>query len=236
MIINIFSVFCKSTQGGSTDKVHKSMKSFIGHVPGVTSELTPSGIRVSSAYQMARNLILNISGEIVRGVWSFEGESRLFYYITKILYVSQAGLGLGNHADTTKLCPMYSIDCIINNKNRINIHHYIDNLFGTNIGGEPAMFTIKTHLFESLLYWFDNFNVTYNSTKMVNKTMLRIGIKFEINLHILKELGKVVRKYLSERCVSKNMSLGDAAQGINYIQEKNFRVIEQPRDAENSNE
>ena len=71
---------------------------------------------------------------------------------------------------------------------------------------------------------------------MVNKTMLRIGIKFEINLHILKELGKVVRKYLSERCVSNNMSLGDAAQGINYIQEKLFRIIDQPRDAENINE
>ena len=113
--------------------------------------MTPSVIRVSAEYQMAQHPILNISGAIVHGGWYFEGESRLFYYITKILHVSQDVLVLGNNAYPKKMCPMYSIDCIINDKNRMNIHHYITNLFGTNIGGAPVIFTIKTYLFTSLL-------------------------------------------------------------------------------------
>ena len=71
----------------------------------------------------------------MRGGWYFERESHLFYHITKRLHVNQDGLLLGNNSDPTKSCPMYSIDCIINDKNINNIHHYIDNLFGTKIGG-----------------------------------------------------------------------------------------------------
>ena len=61
--------------------------------------MTPSVIRFSEAYQFAQHPIINISMAIVRGGWSFEGESRLFYYVAKMLHVSQAGLVLGNHAD-----------------------------------------------------------------------------------------------------------------------------------------
>ena len=56
-------MFCKSTQGGELYKVHKEIESFIGHVPGVTSELTTSGIRVFAGDQMAQQHILNIDGQ-----------------------------------------------------------------------------------------------------------------------------------------------------------------------------
>ena len=72
---------------------------YIGHVPGMTSELTLSGIYVSAADQMAQYPILNTTGAIVRGCWYFEGESHLFYYITKILHVSQDGIVIGNNDD-----------------------------------------------------------------------------------------------------------------------------------------
>ena len=54
------------------------MKSCIGHITGVTSELTPFGIYFSAADQMSQHPILNINGEIVHGGWYFEGESCLF--------------------------------------------------------------------------------------------------------------------------------------------------------------
>ena len=38
---------------------------------------------------------------------------------------------------------MYSIDCIADDKKRNNIHHYIDNIFGTKIGGAPAILQSK---------------------------------------------------------------------------------------------
>ena len=95
-------MFCKSTQGGELYKVHKEIESFIGHVPGVTSELTTSGIRVFAGDQMAQQHILNIDGALVRGGWHFEGESCLFYHITKILHLSQDGLVLGYHSDPKK--------------------------------------------------------------------------------------------------------------------------------------
>ena len=93
----------------------------------------------------------------MRGGWYFEGESRLFYYIMKRLHVSQAGLVLGNHADPRKVCPVYSIDCIIEDKNKKNIHHYIDNIFGTKIGGAPDIFTTKTYL---LHCYFTGLNIS----------------------------------------------------------------------------
>ena len=95
------------------------------------------------------------------------------------------------------------------------IHHYIGNLFGTNIGGAPDIFTIKTYLYASLLYWFDNFNDTYKSTNMAAKRMFSIGRNFEINLQMLKEWVKSARKYLNERCVSNIRILEDVAQIIN---------------------
>ena len=122
------------------------MKSVIGHITGVTSKLTPYRICVYSTDHMAQHPILNISGSILHGGWYFEVESHLFYYITKLLHASQAELILGNH-DDPKNCLVYSIDCIINDNIRKNIHHYIDNLFGNKIGGAPAIFTIKTYLF-----------------------------------------------------------------------------------------
>ena len=101
--------------------------------------------------------------------------------------MSQAGLVLGNRADSTKLCPMYSIDCIIEDNSRNNIHHYIDNLSRTKIGGAPDIFTIKTYHFASLLYCFDDFNDKYRSTNMVTKIILIIGRKFDTNIQMLKE-------------------------------------------------
>ena len=97
---------------------------------------------------MAQHPILDISGEILSGGWYFECESHLFCYFTKILYVSQDWILLDHYIDPLKLCPMYSIDCIINDKNINNISHYIDNLFGTKFGGAPGIFTIKTYVFE----------------------------------------------------------------------------------------
>ena len=147
------------------------------------------------------------------------------------MHVSQAGVVLGNHAYPIKLCPMYSIDCIINKKNRKNTHHYIYNIFETKIGGMPDIFTIKTYLFTLLLYWFDDFNATYKSTNMATKRMLSIVRKFRINLQILKEWRKVVRMDSSERFVSNIRNLGDVSQGINDIQVKLVISIEQLRDA-----
>ena len=50
------------------------MKSCIGHLSGVTSELTSSQIRFSTAYQMAQHRNINIAAEIVCRGWSFEDE------------------------------------------------------------------------------------------------------------------------------------------------------------------
>ena len=50
-------------KGGASEKVHNVMKICIGHVPGVTSEPKPSGIRVSISDQMAYDPIINISGK-----------------------------------------------------------------------------------------------------------------------------------------------------------------------------
>ena len=111
---------------------------------------------------------------------------------------------------------MYSIDYIIVYRNRNNIHHYIDNLFGTKIGGATAILQSKL-LFETLLYWFDNLNDTYKSTNIATKRTLIIGRKCDINLQMLKEWGKSVKKDLSERCVSNISSLGDVVQVINDI-------------------
>ena len=116
------------------------------------------------------------------------------------------------------------------------MHHCIVNIFETNIGGAPAIFTIKTYFFASLLYWFEDFNTTYKSTKTATKRMLRIGRKFEINIKTVKEWGKSMIKDLSERCVSNIRRMGDVAHGINYTHEKLVIVLEQLRYEKKSNE
>ena len=79
--------FSNIRKGGASEKFHNGMTSCIGHVPSVNSEPKPSVIRVSASYHMDYDPIINISGQIVHVGWYFEGESRLFYYIAKILHM-----------------------------------------------------------------------------------------------------------------------------------------------------
>ena len=52
---------------------------------------------------------------------------------------------------------------------------------------------------------------------MVTKIMLSISRKFDINIQMLEEWRKSVRKDLSERFLSNIRGFGDVAQGINDI-------------------
>ena len=49
----LFPCFENLSNEVAPDKVHKAMKSYIGHIPGVSSEQTLYGIRVYEAYHMA---------------------------------------------------------------------------------------------------------------------------------------------------------------------------------------
>ena len=103
-----FPCFANIRKGGASEKFHNGTTNCVGHVPSVNSEPTPSEIHISAFDQMAYDPIINISGEIVHVGCYFEGESRLFYYITKTLH--QSGIVLGNHADPKQLCPRYRTD------------------------------------------------------------------------------------------------------------------------------
>ena len=65
---------------------------------------------------------------------------------------------------------------------------------------------------------------------MVNKIVLSISIKFDINLQMLNYRGKLASKELSERCVSNIRSMGDVAQVINEQQYNLVIVLDQVRD------
>eukprot|EP00957_Ditylum_brightwellii_P202114 15328668-Ditylum_brightwellii.AAC.1 len=97
-----------------------------------------SGVRVGASDEMVFNPFLNLSAAIVRGGWAYEGETRLFYYITKRMHVSRAGLVLGSHADPTMHCLMYRIDHIVDVSNKQKVHNYINELFGHNAHGAEA--------------------------------------------------------------------------------------------------
>ena len=115
----LFLCFENLRKGGSSDRVHKETTSCIGHVPGVTSKLTPSVRRFSAAYQMAQHPIINIAVAIVRRGWYFEGESCLFYYITKILHVIQVGLVLINYADPKNFSPCTALIALLTTRTEI---------------------------------------------------------------------------------------------------------------------
>jgi hypothetical protein len=52
----------------------------------------------------------------MRGAWYFEGDSCMYYYLTKRIHVSKGGLVLGNHEDPNKAVPMYCLDSIMTRK------------------------------------------------------------------------------------------------------------------------
>ena len=52
------------------------------------------------------------------------------------------------------MCPVYSIDCIIDNKNNNNIHRNLENIFGIKIDGAPGIFTNKNLPFGSYCIGF----------------------------------------------------------------------------------
>eukprot|EP00957_Ditylum_brightwellii_P037524 2838371-Ditylum_brightwellii.AAC.1 len=137
--------------------------------------MSPSGVRVGASDEMVFSPLLNLSAAIVQGGWALEGKTRLFYYITKHMHVSQASLVLGNHANPTMHCPMYCVDHIVDESNKQKVHNYINKLFGHNVPGAEALDIIKAYLFAVLLYWFDDSNTTYLTTNTITKRMLSIG-------------------------------------------------------------
>ena len=231
----LFPCFANLRKGGASEKVHSVIKSCVGHVPGVTSDMSPSGIRVSASDEMVKHPMLNLAGAIVRGGWAFEKESRLFYYLTKRLHVSQAGLVLSDMANPTQHCPMYRIDGIVEEKLRQKVKNYVHELFGDKIGGSAGIDTIKSYLFASLLFWFDEFNSRYNSTNIVTKRMLTIGRKFGIDFQQLKDWGKAVRDDLFDRSTKNVKTLGDVLPSINDMQSKLVRVLQELKESKEAN-
>eukprot|EP00957_Ditylum_brightwellii_P091769 6987750-Ditylum_brightwellii.AAC.1 len=109
--------------------MHTAMKLYISHIPGVTSDMSPSGVHVSTSDEMVKHPMLNLAGAIICSGWAFEKERCLLYYLTKQLHVAQAGLVLSNMADPTKHCPMYCFDGIMKEHMRDKVKNYIHKLF-----------------------------------------------------------------------------------------------------------
>eukprot|EP00957_Ditylum_brightwellii_P127973 9759537-Ditylum_brightwellii.AAC.1 len=78
------------------------MKNCVGKVEDVTDKMTASGLRVGSTGEMVFSPKINDIVAIMRGAWYFEGESRMYYYLTNRAHVSKGGLVLGNNEDPNK--------------------------------------------------------------------------------------------------------------------------------------
>jgi hypothetical protein len=130
----LFPCFANMRKGGASTKVTNIMKQCVGKVEGVTDRMTASGIRVGSTDEMVFSPKINDIVAIMRGAWYFEGDSRMYYYLTKRAHVSKGGLVLGNHEDPNKVVPMYRLDSILTEKNRGLVDNYIFRLFGATSG------------------------------------------------------------------------------------------------------
>eukprot|EP00957_Ditylum_brightwellii_P122960 9375244-Ditylum_brightwellii.AAC.1 len=78
------------------------MKQCVGKVEGATNRMTASGIRVGSTDEMVFTPKINDIVAIMRGALYFEGDSRMYYYLTKRAHISKGGLVFGNHEDPNK--------------------------------------------------------------------------------------------------------------------------------------
>eukprot|EP00957_Ditylum_brightwellii_P190521 14502013-Ditylum_brightwellii.AAC.1 len=64
--------------------------------------MTASGLHVGSTDEMVFSPKMNDIVAIMRGALYFEGDSRMYYYLTKCAHVSKDGLVLGNNEDPNK--------------------------------------------------------------------------------------------------------------------------------------
>eukprot|EP00957_Ditylum_brightwellii_P183478 13976191-Ditylum_brightwellii.AAC.1 len=78
------------------------MKNCVGKVEGVTDKITASDLHVGSTDEIVFPPKINDIVTIMRGAWHFEGNSQMYYYLTKHAHVSKSGLVLGNHEDPNK--------------------------------------------------------------------------------------------------------------------------------------
>eukprot|EP00957_Ditylum_brightwellii_P192259 14635365-Ditylum_brightwellii.AAC.1 len=89
-------------KGGASTNVTNIMKNCVRNVEGVADKMTASGLRVGSTDEMVSSPKINDIVTIMRGAWCFEGESCMYYYLTKRAHVSKGGLIPGNHEDPKK--------------------------------------------------------------------------------------------------------------------------------------
>eukprot|EP00957_Ditylum_brightwellii_P050562 3834224-Ditylum_brightwellii.AAC.1 len=92
------------------------MKNCVGKAEGVTDKMTTSGLHVGSTDEMVLFPKINDIIAIMRGACYFEGDSHMYYYLTKCACVSKGGLVLGNNEDPNKVVPMYCLNSIMTGK------------------------------------------------------------------------------------------------------------------------
>eukprot|EP00957_Ditylum_brightwellii_P060041 4558719-Ditylum_brightwellii.AAC.1 len=126
-------------KGGASEKVSNTIKRCAGKVEGVTTDMTLSGIRVTATDEMVFCKKINDIVAIMRGGWYFDGESCMYYYITKQNYVSKGGLVLGNHSDPNQKVPLYHLDPIINDSNKDSIANFIVQYQCSQLGRSSAL-------------------------------------------------------------------------------------------------
>ncbi|MGH7974120.1 MAG: hypothetical protein ACREBR_01240, partial [bacterium] len=128
----IFPGFVNMVSGGAAAKVSRILKAcFDEGVPGMTAEMTSHGLRVSSADTMVFNKTVDLVMAIFRGNWNFEGECLILHYLTKKLFVTQAGKALAGFPNTTIDVSAPTVDAIRTSANTEILNSFCIELFGS---------------------------------------------------------------------------------------------------------
>eukprot|EP00957_Ditylum_brightwellii_P118590 9044349-Ditylum_brightwellii.AAC.1 len=141
-----------------------------------------------------------------------EGDSRMYYYLTKCAHVSKGGLVLGNHEDPSKVVAMYCLDSIMTGKNRGIVDNYIFRPFG-------ATSDVLKYFLASLLFWLDKFNTGLSWNNRVAQRMIGVE-KNDINLKTLKESSASVNNDLNTMITHTTQSVDDVCKVLDILQDK----------------
>ena len=213
----LFPCFANMRKGGASEKVNGILKKCVGKVDGITADMTPSGIRVAATDEMVFCEKINDIVAIMRGGWYFDGESRMYYYVTKRCHVSKGGVVLGNHKDPNRKVPLYPLDPIINDSNKDRIQNYMHQLLGKS---SPNTGILHKYFLASLIYWYEDFNLAYSTNNVVTQRMLTVGNKFLLKHDTFLAWSRLLRKDLSERSIVPMEKFTDIACCMENIQKQ----------------
>eukprot|EP00602_Paraphysomonas_sp_CaronLab_P013469 CAMPEP_0185042106 /NCGR_PEP_ID=MMETSP1103-20130426/42153_1 /TAXON_ID=36769 /ORGANISM="Paraphysomonas bandaiensis, Strain Caron Lab Isolate" /LENGTH=691 /DNA_ID=CAMNT_0027582111 /DNA_START=1156 /DNA_END=3231 /DNA_ORIENTATION=- len=175
----------------------RTMRRFVGKVPGLYADVTLKSLRVGSTNEVAKNPSAGLYPAIARGGWDFRGETAAFEYLIGVdQTIAIAGKALANYANPHhRTYPPRLV--FVDDRNRSLVSTFMNNLFVLSYSEfTPTgnLYHFKLTVFAVMIMHLERFISKYTCNNIVAVAVLSEANRCGISVQQLFKWGEATRE------------------------------------------